>query len=217
MKLRSLIEFENQLTWQYRSQHYSGDWCSYVLVSCQVQEQLYNSRLLLLHFKCFLNPLNMAMPLGMYRIFSFRSKHWWSMSLLDITTMWIRAVGCCCYCSALDEETVWETVLCIKIDVSLVDCECRQQTGLRSCYCYKVVPKEDSIVQSLFMHDRFLQDSDEAPLVVATQNNVSSFNMGLNWCLFTTSFLDRAHILLSSNSALKFRILASCSSARTLS
>lgn len=59
--------------------------------------------------------------------------------------------------------------------------ECyKNAEGLKSCYCYKVVPREDSVVDSKFMHDNFTINADsldEAPLVVATPNNVSSFNM----------------------------------------
>ncbi|XP_052194603.1 protein CYPRO4 [Diospyros lotus] len=57
--------------------------------------------------------------------------------------------------------------------------ECyRNQHGLKSCYCYKIVPKDESIVDSRFMHDRFaVSDSPEAPLVVATPMKVSSFSM----------------------------------------
>ncbi|XP_072963421.1 protein CYPRO4-like [Typha angustifolia] len=57
--------------------------------------------------------------------------------------------------------------------------ECYQnQVGLKSCYCYKIVPKEESIVDSRFMHDKFaVTDSPEAPLVVATPMKVSSFSI----------------------------------------
>ncbi|EPS57429.1 hypothetical protein M569_17387, partial [Genlisea aurea] len=57
--------------------------------------------------------------------------------------------------------------------------ECyRNQVGLKSCYCYKTVLKDDSIVDSRFMHDKFaLVDSPEAPLVVATHLKVSSFSI----------------------------------------
>ncbi|KAL6572436.1 Protein cypro4 [Orobanche minor] len=57
--------------------------------------------------------------------------------------------------------------------------ECyRNQVGLKSCYCYKVVLKDDSIVDSRFMHEKFaVSDSPEAPLVVATPLKVSSFSI----------------------------------------
>ncbi|MCO5561336.1 hypothetical protein L7F22_014957 [Adiantum nelumboides] len=56
--------------------------------------------------------------------------------------------------------------------------ECYQVTrGLKSCYCYRVIPKEESIVDSKFMHDSFSSVSPNAPLVVATPMNVSSFNV----------------------------------------
>jgi hypothetical protein len=52
------------------------------------------------------------------------------------------------------------------------------QEGLKSCYCYKIIPKEESIVDSRFMHDKFaVSDSPEAPLVVATPMKVSSFSI----------------------------------------
>lgn len=52
------------------------------------------------------------------------------------------------------------------------------QEGLKSCYCYKIVPKDQSIVDSKFMHDKFaITNSPEAPLVVATPKNVSSFSI----------------------------------------
>lgn len=57
------------------------------------------------------------------------------------------------------------------------DCYKNQQ-GLKSCYCYKIVPKDESIVESRFMHDKFaVSDSPEAPLVVATPMKVTSFSM----------------------------------------
>ncbi|GFS33229.1 vacuolar import/degradation, Vid27-related protein [Actinidia rufa] len=57
--------------------------------------------------------------------------------------------------------------------------ECYQnQVGLKSCYCYKIVLKDDSIVDSCFMHEKFaISDSPEAPLVVATPMKVSSFSI----------------------------------------
>ncbi|KAL0325596.1 UNVERIFIED_CONTAM: protein CYPRO4 [Sesamum radiatum] len=57
--------------------------------------------------------------------------------------------------------------------------ECYQnQVGLKSCYCYKIVLKDDSIVDSRFMHEKFaVSDSPEAPLVVATPMKVSSFSI----------------------------------------
>ncbi|KAI4366427.1 hypothetical protein MLD38_022308 [Melastoma candidum] len=52
------------------------------------------------------------------------------------------------------------------------------QEGLKSCYCYKIVPKEESIVASRFMHEKFaVTDSPEAPLVIATPLKVSSFSI----------------------------------------
>ncbi|CAN6239200.1 unnamed protein product [Urochloa humidicola] len=54
----------------------------------------------------------------------------------------------------------------------------RDQQGLKSCYCYKVVLKDESIVDSRFMHEKFAtDDSPEAPLVVATPMKVSSFSI----------------------------------------
>ncbi|KAK8954891.1 Protein CYPRO4 [Platanthera zijinensis] len=57
--------------------------------------------------------------------------------------------------------------------------ECyRNQEGLKSCYCYRIVPKDVSIVDSRFMHEKFAgRDSPEAPLVVATPMKVSSFSI----------------------------------------
>ncbi|RDX83631.1 Protein CYPRO4, partial [Mucuna pruriens] len=57
--------------------------------------------------------------------------------------------------------------------------ECyRNQQGLKSCYCYKIVLRDDSIVESRFMHDKFaVTDSPEAPLVIATPMKVSSFSI----------------------------------------
>lgn len=57
--------------------------------------------------------------------------------------------------------------------------ECyRNQQGLKSCYCYKIVLKDDSIVDSRFMHDKFAaNNSPEAPLVVATPQKVSSISI----------------------------------------
>ncbi|WCJ17674.1 Vacuolar import/degradation Vid27-related protein [Euphorbia peplus] len=57
--------------------------------------------------------------------------------------------------------------------------ECyRNQQGLKSCYCYKIVLKDESIVESRFMHDNYaVSDSPEAPLVVATPMKVSSISL----------------------------------------
>lgn len=59
--------------------------------------------------------------------------------------------------------------------------ECyRNQQGLKSCYCYKILLKDESIVESRFMHDRFSfsgNKSPEAPLVVATPQKVSSISL----------------------------------------
>ncbi|KAG6652270.1 hypothetical protein CIPAW_06G172600 [Carya illinoinensis] len=60
--------------------------------------------------------------------------------------------------------------------------ECyRNQQGLKSCYCYKIVLKDESIVESRFMHDKFgvSGDSPEAPLVVATPLKVSSISLSV--------------------------------------
>ncbi|KAJ8459232.1 hypothetical protein OPV22_032158 [Ensete ventricosum] len=56
--------------------------------------------------------------------------------------------------------------------------ECyKNQEGLKSCYCYKIIPKDESIVDNRFMHEKFaVNDSPEAPLVVATPTKVSSFS-----------------------------------------
>ncbi|KHG30102.1 Protein CYPRO4 [Gossypium arboreum] len=54
----------------------------------------------------------------------------------------------------------------------------RNQQGLKSCYCYKIVLKDESIVESRFMHDKYAgSDSPEAPLVVATPLKVSSISL----------------------------------------
>ncbi|PIN10397.1 Protein involved in vacuole import and degradation [Handroanthus impetiginosus] len=54
----------------------------------------------------------------------------------------------------------------------------QNQQGLKSCYCYKIVLKDESIIESRFMHDKFaIHDSPEAPLVVATPMKVTSFSM----------------------------------------
>ncbi|KAJ8763503.1 hypothetical protein K2173_002386 [Erythroxylum novogranatense] len=57
--------------------------------------------------------------------------------------------------------------------------ECyRNQQGLKSCYCYKIVLKDESIVESRFMHDNYaVSHSPEAPLVVATPMKVSSISL----------------------------------------
>ncbi|OIT27433.1 PREDICTED: protein CYPRO4-like [Nicotiana attenuata] len=54
----------------------------------------------------------------------------------------------------------------------------QNQHGLKSCYCYKIVPKDESVVESRFMHDKYaVSDSPEAPLVVATPMKVTSISM----------------------------------------
>ncbi|XP_073140086.1 protein CYPRO4 [Henckelia pumila] len=54
----------------------------------------------------------------------------------------------------------------------------QNQQGLKSCYCYKIVPKNESIIESRFMHDKFaFNNSPEAPLVVATPMKVTSVSM----------------------------------------
>ncbi|KAJ0009930.1 hypothetical protein Pint_34413 [Pistacia integerrima] len=57
--------------------------------------------------------------------------------------------------------------------------ECyRNQQGLKSCYCYKILLKDESIIESRFMHDKFaVTESPEAPLVVATPMKVSSISL----------------------------------------
>ncbi|XP_057526099.1 protein CYPRO4-like [Amaranthus tricolor] len=57
--------------------------------------------------------------------------------------------------------------------------ECYQnQQGMKSCYCYKIVLKDESIVDSRFMHEKFaVSDTPEAPLVVATPMKVTSFSI----------------------------------------
>ncbi|CAH8350547.1 unnamed protein product [Eruca vesicaria subsp. sativa] len=57
--------------------------------------------------------------------------------------------------------------------------ECYQdQEGLKKCYCYKVVLRNESIVDSRFMNDNFaVSGSPEAPLVIATPMKVSSFSI----------------------------------------
>ena len=54
------------------------------------------------------------------------------------------------------------------------DCYTHEK-GLKSCYCYKVVTKEESIVESRFMHEGHTYG--KAPLVVATETDFSSFNI----------------------------------------
>ncbi|URE01441.1 VID27 cytoplasmic protein [Musa troglodytarum] len=63
--------------------------------------------------------------------------------------------------------------------VKISNHECyKNQEGLKSCYCYKVVLKDESIVDSRFMHEKFaVSESPEAPLVVATPMKVSSFSI----------------------------------------
>ncbi|KAL9241401.1 hypothetical protein vseg_015517 [Gypsophila vaccaria] len=54
----------------------------------------------------------------------------------------------------------------------------QNQQGLKSCYCYNIVLKDESIVDSRFMHDKFADcRSPEAPLVVATPMKVTSFSI----------------------------------------
>lgn len=58
--------------------------------------------------------------------------------------------------------------------------ECyRNQQGLKSCYCYKLMTKDESIIESLFMNDKYAAagDSPEAPLVMATPKKITSFSM----------------------------------------
>lgn len=57
--------------------------------------------------------------------------------------------------------------------------ECyHDQEGLKKCYCYKIVLRNESIVDSRFMNDNFaISGSPEAPLVIATPMKVSSFSL----------------------------------------
>ncbi|WZY96448.1 hypothetical protein YC2023_068777 [Brassica napus] len=57
--------------------------------------------------------------------------------------------------------------------------ECyHEQEGLKKCYCYKIVPRNESIVDSRFMNDNSaVSGSPEAPLVIATPMKVSSFSL----------------------------------------
>lgn len=69
----------------------------------------------------------------------------------------------------------------------------RDQEGLKSCYCYKVVLKEESIVDSRFMHENFAgSDSPEAPLVVATPMKVSSFSIANRRWFWSSLVLSRS-------------------------
>lgn len=53
--------------------------------------------------------------------------------------------------------------------------ECYRATqGLKSCYCYRIIPKEESVVDSKFMHDSTFSGS---PILVATPKKVSCFNI----------------------------------------
>lgn len=76
--------------------------------------------------------------------------------------------------------------------------ECyRNQQGLKSCYCYKILLKDESIVESRFMHDKYaVSDSPEAPLVVATPMKVSSISLsGKRWslCIWVHVFVSVVH------------------------
>lgn len=53
-------------------------------------------------------------------------------------------------------------------------CYTSQAEGLKSCTCYKIVPRKESVVASKFMHENFTGASSEVPLVVATPHDVSS-------------------------------------------
>jgi hypothetical protein len=77
--------------------------------------------------------------------------------------------------SAGNYTVIWNFM---RVKDSNHDCY-KQQTGLKTCYCYKVLEKDSSVVHSKFMHEKYVESSDEAPLVVATPNYVSSFNMDL--------------------------------------
>ncbi|KAI4375035.1 hypothetical protein MLD38_012953 [Melastoma candidum] len=69
------------------------------------------------------------------------------------------------------------------------------QGGLKSCYCYKIVPEEESIVASRFMHEKFaVTDSCEAPLVIATPLKVSSFSISSRHCLRIFRISPMCHI-----------------------
>lgn len=63
--------------------------------------------------------------------------------------------------------------------VKQTDHQCyKDGRGLKTCFCYKIVPKENAIVESRFMHDDFMgMQSPTAPLVVATPDNITSFNV----------------------------------------
>lgn len=55
--------------------------------------------------------------------------------------------------------------------------ECyKNQQGLKSCYCYKLMTKDESIIESLFMNDKYAAVG-EAPLVMATPKKITSFSM----------------------------------------
>ncbi|KAF5785528.1 putative vacuolar import/degradation Vid27 [Helianthus annuus] len=56
----------------------------------------------------------------------------------------------------------------------------------RSSGIGEIVPKDDSVVDSRFMHEKFaFSDSPKAPLVVATPLKVSSSSRRLFLCLIT--------------------------------
>lgn len=53
---------------------------------------------------------------------------------------------------------------------------CYQGVGVKSCSCYRVRELDESVVDSKFMHEKFVSSSvRDAPLVVATPHKISSF------------------------------------------
>ncbi|CAI5957622.1 unnamed protein product [Closterium sp. NIES-64] len=55
------------------------------------------------------------------------------------------------------------------------DCYTRQVGRLKECTCYRVAPRNESVIDSKFMHDDYAGPSlPEAPLVVATPHQVAS-------------------------------------------
>ncbi|KAF5790144.1 putative vacuolar import/degradation Vid27 [Helianthus annuus] len=88
----------------------------------------------------------------------------------------------------------------------------RNQVGLKSCYCYKIVPKDDLIVDSHFMHEKFaVSDSPEAPLVVSTPMKVNSFSIWSSRLSYAYSLVFVCFLIfLAVNSVKRYRGKVDC-------
>lgn len=54
----------------------------------------------------------------------------------------------------------------------------RSTVGVKTCTCYSYRELEESVVDSKFMHDKYMSEAElDAPLVVATPHKIASLQL----------------------------------------